>query len=109
MAGIARTWRGWVRTEDRDVYVDYVERTGMAHYRRTPGNLGASLLTRDLDDGRTEIVTLSFWTSLDAVRGFAGEDVTNAVFYAEDDRWLVAREEKVSHYEVHGPGGDDGG
>jgi heme-degrading monooxygenase HmoA len=98
---IARTWRGWVRTEDRAVYVDYVERTGMAQSRQTPGNLSAQVLARDLDDGRTEIMTVSFWTSLDAVRGFAGADVGAAVFYAEDDRWLVDREETVSHYEVY--------
>jgi len=104
MSQIARTWRGWVRTEDRDVYVDYVEETGMAHYRQTAGNLGAHLLTRDLADGRTEIMTVSFWTSLDAVRGFAGEDVSAAVFYPEDDRWLVDREDTVSHYEVYEAG-----
>ena len=37
----------------------------MAGYRRTPGNEGAQLLTRDLGDGRTEIITLSWWTDLD--------------------------------------------
>ena len=35
---IARMWRGWVRTPDRDAYVAYIERTGMAEYRQTPGN-----------------------------------------------------------------------
>jgi hypothetical protein len=46
-------WRGWVRSERIDEYVDIVERTGMAQYRKTPGNQGAQLLTRDLGDGRT--------------------------------------------------------
>ena len=102
---IARTWRGWVRTEDRDAYVTYIRDTGIAQYRATPGNLEAHLLTRDLEDGRTEVVTLSFWTSLDAVRGCAGDDVGAAVFYPEDDRYLVQREETVSHYEVYDAGG----
>jgi heme-degrading monooxygenase HmoA len=97
---IARTWRGWVRTEDRDAYVAYIEGTGIAHYRRTAGNRGAWMLTRDLDDGRTEIVTLSFWDSLESIRGFAGDDIGQAVFYAEDDRYLVDRETTVAHYEV---------
>ena len=39
---IARMWRGWVRSELIDEYVDIVERTGMAGYRATPGNQGAS-------------------------------------------------------------------
>jgi heme-degrading monooxygenase HmoA len=101
---IARIWRGWVRTEDRDAYAAYIEATGIAHYRSTPGNVEAHLLTRDLDDGRTEVVTLSFWTSYEAVRGFAGDDVAAAVFYPEDDRYLVDREVTVTHYEVHGTG-----
>jgi heme-degrading monooxygenase HmoA len=97
---IARIWRGWVRTEDSAAYVDYIERTGMAEYRRTPGNRGAWMLARDLDDGRTEIVTLSFWASRDAIRGFAGDEIERAVFYPEDDRYLVDRETTVTHYEV---------
>ncbi len=101
---IARMWRGWVRTEDRGVYVEYVEETGMSEYRRTPGNRGAHMLTRDLDDGRTEIVTLSFWDSRDVIAGFAGDDISRAVFYPEDDRYLVDRETTVTHFEVAEPG-----
>ena len=98
---IARMWRGWVRTEDRDAYVAYIEGTGMAEYRQTPGNRGAHMLTRDLPDGRTEIVTLSFWDSREVIHGFAGEDISRAVFYPEDDRYLVGREDTVTHFEVH--------
>ncbi len=94
---IARTWRGWVRAADRLAYVD---ETGIAHYRRTPGNGGAWMLTRDLDDGRTEIVTLSRWESLDAISGFAGDEISRAVIYPEDDRYLLDRESTVAHYEV---------
>lgn len=97
---IARTWRGWVRRADRDAYVHYIDRTGMVEYAATPGNRGAYMLTRDLDDGRTEVVTVSFWDSMDAVRRFAGPDAERAVFYPEDDRFLVEREDHVTHYEV---------
>ena len=97
---IARMWRGWVRTADRNAYVAYIEATGMAEYRQTPGNQGAHMLTRELGDGRTEIVTLSFWDSREAIHGFAGEDISRAVFYPEDDRYLVDRETTVTHYEV---------
>jgi heme-degrading monooxygenase HmoA len=93
-------WRGWVRTADRAAYVDYIDGTGMAEYRATPGNEGAWMLARDLDDGRTEIVTLSFWASRDAIRGFAGDDIERAVFYPDDDRYLVDRETTVTHFEV---------
>jgi heme-degrading monooxygenase HmoA len=99
---VARTWRGWTRREDADEYVAYIGRTGLPAYRSTPGNRGAWILRRD-DGERTEFVTLSFWDSLDAIRGFAGDDVERAIFYAEDDRFLVDREERVTHWQVDEP------
>jgi len=93
-------WRGWVHTDRIGDYVEIVERTGMTEYRATPGNQGAQLLTRDLGDGRTEIVTLSFWDSLDVITGFAGDDISRAVFYPEDDRFLVERDLQCHHWEV---------
>jgi heme-degrading monooxygenase HmoA len=99
---IARTWRGWTRREDADAYVAYIEETGMREYRSTPGNRGAWIMRRD-DGDRTEFVTLSFWDSLEAVEAFAGEDVERAVFYPEDDRFLVDREVTVRHWQLDGP------
>ncbi len=96
---IARTWRGWTRSADAGAYVDYVQETGIAEYRATPGNRDAFILRRDEGD-RTEFVTLTFWDSMDAVRGFAGADVERAVFYPEDDGFLVDRETIARHYEV---------
>lgn len=78
----------------------YIDRTGMTAYAETPRNLGAYMLTRDLGDGRTEVVTLSLWTSLEAVKAFAGPESDRAVFYPEDDRFLIERETTVTHFEV---------
>jgi len=96
---IARIWSGKVRREDGDAYVAYIHETGIAEYKATPGNQGAWLLRRDEDD-LAEIITFSLWDSLDAVRGFAGDDVEKAVFYPEDDHYLVERDLTVRHYEV---------
>lgn len=100
---IARTWRGWTAPEDADAYVDYLNRTGMPAYRSTPGNRGAWILRRPVGE-RVEFVTLSFWDSMDAVRAFAGDEPERAVFYPEDDRFLVDREVTVDHFELF----DDG-
>lgn len=97
---IARIWRGWVATADAPAYVRYIDATGIAEYTATPGNLGASMLLRDLPDGRTEVITLSFWISMEAIKGFAGPDPDQAVFYPEDDGFLVGRETTVTHFEV---------
>jgi heme-degrading monooxygenase HmoA len=91
---VARTWRGWTRRETQ-AYVAYLEQTGMPAYRGTPGNRGAWILRHD-DGERTEFVTLTFWESLEAIRGFAGDDLERAVLYEDDDRFLVEREETVS-------------
>lgn len=96
---IARIWRGVVRTEDVDEYVEYVHQTGIEHYRSTPGNLGAWTLHRAVGE-RTEIVTFSLWDNMDAVRAFAGDGPSRAVYYPEDDRFLIERSSTVEHYEV---------
>ena len=98
---IARIWKGAVRTADADAYGQYIRDTGLAGYAATPGNQGAWLLRRT-EGERTEFVTFTLWESLDAVKGFAGEDYETAVYYPEDDRFLIERDEKCAHYEVEG-------
>jgi heme-degrading monooxygenase HmoA len=100
VAMIARTWRGWIRTDQAAAYVEYITRTGLSGYKQTPGNLGAQMWTRDLGGGRTEVMTVSWWSSLADVEGFAGQNIEVAVFYPEDDDYLIDRETTVSHYDV---------
>ncbi len=94
-------WRGVVRREDAAEYAEYIDRTGMTEYRSTAGNQGAWMLRRD-DGDRSEIITFSLWDSRDSIKTFAGEDIEQAVFYPEDDRFLIERDETVRHYEVVG-------
>ncbi|HKX15669.1 MAG TPA: hypothetical protein VJN19_10780 [Propionibacteriaceae bacterium] len=96
---IARIWRGVVRRDDADAYAEYIASTGMAEYRSAPGNQGAWMLRRD-DGDRSEIITFSLWESRDSIRAFAGDDIDQAVFYPEDDRFLIERDLTVSHYQV---------
>jgi heme-degrading monooxygenase HmoA len=96
---IARVWRGATRLADAEAYVAYIRRTGLAEYRATAGNRGAWIMWREVD-GRAEFVTLSFWDSEEAIRGFAGDDISRAVFYPEDDRFLISREANVEHYQL---------
>ena len=103
---IARTWRGAVRAEDAEAYAAYIQKTGLAGYASTPGNQGAWLLYR-VDGDRAEILTMSLWESMDAIHGFAGEDVERAVFYPEDDRWLVHWDLVDRHWEVKAVPGSD--
>ncbi len=100
---ILREWRAEIRRPLRHAYMEYVVATGIAAYRRTPGNLGASVACRDLDAERSEIVTLSWWTDLDAIKAFAGPDPERARYFADDDRYLLTRPETVQHYDATEP------
>ncbi|HWJ85387.1 MAG TPA: antibiotic biosynthesis monooxygenase [Cellulomonas sp.] len=96
---IMRTWRGAVRPTDADAYLEHQARTGIDDYRATPGNLGALVLRRDAGN-LCEVVTVSFWESMDAVRAFAGEEPDRAKFYPGDDNFLVEKDLHVDHREV---------
>ncbi|WP_423604187.1 hypothetical protein [Sphingomonas sp. MS122] len=97
---ILRRWRGVIRTADREAYRAYIAETGGAEYTATPGNLGWQMLFRDLGDVTGEVVTLSWWRSLDDIRAFAGADIAIAHYYPEDDRYLLERPETVEHSEI---------
>ena len=45
-------------------------------------------------------MTVSWWSSRTDIEGFAGQNISVAVFYPEDDDYLIDRETAVSHYEV---------
>lgn len=88
-----------MRRDNAAAYAEYIAGTGIAEYRSTPGNQGAWMLRRD-DGDHSEIITFSLWDSRDSIRAFAGDDIDQAVFYPEDDRFLIERDLRVRHYEV---------
>lgn len=96
---IARTWRGATRAADADRYVEYLHRSGFPGYREVEGNRGVLALRRVRGD-RAEFLLVTLWDSPEAVRRFAGDQPERAVFYPEDDRFLIERDEHVDHYEV---------
>ena len=94
-----RVWKGWTLTEDATAYEEYMRGTGLTQYRATDGKRGAYMTRRDVG-ANTEFCMVTFWDSLDHIRAFAGDDIERAVFYPEDDRFLVERDERVEHFEV---------
>jgi heme-degrading monooxygenase HmoA len=96
---IARTWRGATKAEHAEAYLDYLHQTGLSEYRKIDGNRGVLALRR-IANGRAEFLLVSLWESEQAVRQFAGPDMGRAVFYPEDDRFLISRDDQVDHYEV---------
>jgi heme-degrading monooxygenase HmoA len=96
---IARIWRGRVPAAKADAYLEYLRATGLKDYGATPGNRGVRALRRREGDV-VEYMTLTFWESRNAVRAFAGDDIERAVYYPEDDEFLLEKTPIVEHYEV---------
>jgi hypothetical protein len=63
------------------------------------GSGGALLLERAAPEG-VEILVLTFWRSLDAIRGFAGAGPKGAVVGEEAAALLTQFDRRVRHYEV---------
>jgi len=96
---IGRIWRGVVREKDKDTYYDYLKKTGLEEYTATPGNKGVYVLRR-VFDGKAEFTLLTLWESWEAIKAFAGSDYEKAVYYPEDQKFLLEMEPRVTHYEV---------
>ena len=96
---IARIWRGTVRESDKDIYYEYLQTTGLKEYADTPGNRGVHTLRRTFD-GKCEFFLLTLWESWDAIKAFAGGDYEKAVYYPEDEKFLIDRGPIVEHFEV---------
>jgi heme-degrading monooxygenase HmoA len=70
---IARTWRGWAPAATADDYQHHYEAEVAEHLRQVSGFCGARLLRRH-DGDEVMFTSITFFTSMDDVRTFAGED-----------------------------------
>jgi heme-degrading monooxygenase HmoA len=96
---IARIWRGVTRESDKDIYFEYLQQTGLQEYASIPGSRGVWVLRR-VHDGKAEFTLISLWESWDAIKAFAGANYEKAVYYPEDNKFLLQLEPHVTHYEV---------
>ena len=97
---VARIWHGRTPLEKSDEYYEFLRQRAVPDYKSVPGNRGVYLLREHREDA-AHFLTLTFWDSLEAIRGFAGDDLTRAKYYPEDKGFLLEFEERVRHYEVH--------
>ncbi len=98
---IVRIWHGWTTAENADGYERLLREeifTGIAA-RGIEGYLGIELLRR-ADGAEVEFVTVMHFTSLDAVRAFAGPEYETAVVPEGARRLLSRFDARSAHYEV---------
>jgi heme-degrading monooxygenase HmoA len=100
---IVRLWHGRVPSEKAEEYRAFLNSRAIPDYQSVPGNISVHILERH-EGAVTHFMTMTFWHSMDAVRGFAGADVETAKYYPEDAAFLLEYEPRVVHYEVVGLG-----
>ncbi len=96
---VMREWRGRVPAEKAAEYLEFLNTSGFKDYAATPGNLAVYGFQRT-ESGITEIVLVTLWESVEAIKHFAGEDYERAHYYPEDKDFLLEFEPFVRHYEV---------
>jgi hypothetical protein len=97
---IARVWQGWAASgDDADAYERHYRTDALAELGNIQGFVEAKLLRRDVG-GEVELVSVTYFVDLEAVRGFAGDSYETAVV-ADGARAVLSRfEETVRHYDV---------
>jgi heme-degrading monooxygenase HmoA len=96
---IVRMWHGRTAIHHADAYLAFLEERAIPDYRRIPGNAGVWLLRR-IEDGAAHFITMTHWSSREAIAAFAGEDIAKAKYYPEDRDFLLEFEPTVVHYEI---------
>lgn len=85
--------------DDADAYESLLKNTVLPALTRVEGYRGGYVLRSD-GAGETEFVVVNMFDSIEAVKRFAGEDYTVAIFEPEAKRLLSRIEPVAMHYEV---------
>jgi hypothetical protein len=99
---ICRLWHGWTEPADADAYERYLREELYPRLERElagRGYRGYQILRRS-EEAEVAFVTMTWFDSLAAVRGFAGDDYETAVITETAARLLARHEPRATHYEL---------
>ena len=94
---IVRTWRGRAAPAQPDDYPEHFRFRVLPALKEIRGFLGASLLRHDRPD-EIEFLVLTRWTSLDAIRAFAGDDYEIPVLEPTARALLSRCDQRAQHF-----------
>ena len=89
---IVRSWTAQATRALAPAYTTHLQTHVLPTLRDIAGYAGAMLLQRDLTDG-VEIIVLTYWQSLEAIRAFAGDPIEAAALLTQFDT-------RVRHFEL---------
>ena len=98
---ISRIWHGWTTLENADAYESLLKSEifdGIEN-RQIIGYNGIHLFRRNIGD-EVEFITIMWFSSLEAIRAFAGEDYDLAVVPPKARALLSRFDARSQHYEV---------
>jgi hypothetical protein len=101
---ICRVWHGWTTEENAAAYSEYLLLELLPLVTRElkgRGFLGYDLLQKKRGN-EVEFVTMLWFMSLEAVRGFAGGKYEEPVIHEKAKRVLLRYDKRCEHYEVIG-------
>jgi len=96
---ISRQWRGIAKRPEADRYISHLRAETFPQLANIPGFVNASILRREVAEG-IEFQIVTTWKSIEAIRGFAGENAERAVVPEIVEKMMVSYDRSVDHYEV---------
>jgi heme-degrading monooxygenase HmoA len=96
---IARWWSAQATPAGARAYAGHLRDHVLPAVKNVDGYAGAVLLERDVS-GAVEIVVITWWRSLDAIRTFAGAELEEAVVAGDAAAILTRFDRRVRHYEI---------
>jgi heme-degrading monooxygenase HmoA len=96
---VLRQWRGVVKPGRADEYIRHLRSETLPALSRLAGFVDATILRREVEDG-TEFQVTTVWRSVEDIKAFAGDDVTQAVVPPAAQAMMVRYDDRAAHYEI---------
>ena len=96
---IVRIWHGRTARGRADEYAAFLHERGIPDTRDIEGNVEVMILRRDEHDV-SHFMTVTLWSSEDAIRAFTGDNVRTSKYYPEDEGYLLEFEPEVQLFEL---------
>ncbi|MEV0388772.1 antibiotic biosynthesis monooxygenase [Nonomuraea sp. NPDC050643] len=96
---IARVWHATATPAGAEAYRRHFTSAVLPELQKIDGHRGVHLLQRPVDE-HIELQVVTFWTSLEAIKAFAGDDVDTAVVEPDAQAALLTYSTTVTHHDV---------
>ena len=96
---IERVWSARTTRDGAQQYAEHFRRVVLPELEVIAGYRGARLMERE-QDGGIEVVVVTRWQTLDAIRAFAGDELDHAVVHDAAAALLTDYDRRVRHFGV---------